>query len=75
MSMITLLSADELRLFIGNETTRAGVRMVLEALQRGHLNRRLVYVLVERLVVTLFPDNRFEQILPKLHSKSPRCHK
>jgi sorting nexin-13 len=64
---------DELRLFIGNETSRAGTELIFEALQNTNLNRRFLYVLLERLLITVFPKNRFDQILPKLHSKSPRC--
>lgn len=64
---------DELRLFIGNETTTQGISLVFEALLNPHLNRRFFYVLLERLLLTVFPKNRFNEILPKLHSKSPRC--
>jgi sorting nexin-13 len=64
---------DELRLFIGNETTRSGTLMVFETFQNPHLNRRFCYVLLERLLRTIFPENRFDRIFTKLHSKSPRC--
>lgn len=69
-----MLSAlpDELRLFIGAETTNTGVANVSEVLQNSRLNRRLVYVLFERLLTTTFPDNRFEKVFPQLHAKSPR---
>ncbi|VDK45957.1 unnamed protein product [Anisakis simplex] len=63
---------DELRLFIGAETTNLGISNISDALQNQRLNRRLLYVLFERLLVTVFPDNRFEKIFPQLHSKSPR---
>lgn len=69
-----MLSAlpDELKLFIGSTTTNIGITNISNALQNRHLNRRLCYVILERLLVTIFPNNRFERILPKLHSKSPR---
>jgi sorting nexin-13 len=63
---------DELRLFIGNETSRTGIELIFDALQNPHLNRRLTYVLLERLLSTVFPNNRFGRVLPLLHSKSPR---
>ncbi|KHN72809.1 Sorting nexin-13 [Toxocara canis] len=63
---------DELRLFIGADTTNMGISNISDALQNRRLNRRLLYVLFERLLVTVFPDNRFEKIFPQLHSKSPR---
>lgn len=63
---------DELRLFIGAETTNLGISTISGALQNRRLNRRLLYVFFERLLVTIFPDNRFEKIFPQLHSKSPR---
>uniref|UniRef100_A0A914C035 Sorting nexin-13 n=1 Tax=Acrobeloides nanus TaxID=290746 RepID=A0A914C035_9BILA len=69
-----MLSAlpDELKLFIGSTTTNIGITNMANALQNRHLNRRLCYVILERLLVTIFPNNRFDRILPKLHSKSPR---
>lgn len=63
---------DELRLFFGTETTNMGISNIVDALQNRRLNRRLLYVLFERLLITIFPDNRFEKIFPQLHSKSPR---
>ncbi|VDN32400.1 unnamed protein product [Gongylonema pulchrum] len=70
-----MLSAlpDELRLFIGTETTNVGIGNISEAFQNSRLNRRLLYVIFERLLVTTFPDNHFEKILPQLHAKSPRA--
>uniref|UniRef100_A0A915P4G9 Sorting nexin C-terminal domain-containing protein n=1 Tax=Meloidogyne floridensis TaxID=298350 RepID=A0A915P4G9_9BILA len=63
-----MLSAipDQLRLFIGIEN-------VSEALQNKHLNRRFWYLIFERLLTTIFPNNRFDRLLPQLHSKSPRA--
>ncbi|VDK75333.1 unnamed protein product [Litomosoides sigmodontis] len=69
-----MLSAlpDELRLFIGAETTNRGIANVSEVFQNSRLNRRLIYVIFERLLASFFPDNHFEKILPQLHAKSPR---
>ncbi|KAK6102843.1 PXA domain family protein [Brugia pahangi] len=69
-----MLSAlpDELRLFIGAETTNKGIANVSEVFQNSRLNRRLLYVIFERLLASFFPDNHFEKIFPQLHAKSPR---
>lgn len=77
LSRALLLGAlpDELRLFIGSETTLVGVTNVSEALQNERLNRRLLYVILERFLSTMFPENHFEKIFPLLHSKSPRSHR
>lgn len=63
---------QEIRIFIGDSTTTTGVTNVAEALNNPRLNRRLWYVIFERLLVTAFPNNRFNKILSSLHSKSPR---
>uniref|UniRef100_A0A0N5AAU0 Sorting nexin-13 n=1 Tax=Syphacia muris TaxID=451379 RepID=A0A0N5AAU0_9BILA len=77
LSRALLLGAlpDELRLFIGSSTTLTGITNVSEALQNRRMNRRLLYVLLERFLFTLFPENRFDKVFPLLHSKSPRAHR
>lgn len=69
-----MLSAlpDQLRLFIGSSTTINGINNISEALQNSQFNRRFWYVILERMLVNIFPNNRFEKILPMLHKKSPR---
>ncbi|KHJ85492.1 PX domain protein [Oesophagostomum dentatum] len=69
-----MLSAlpDELRLILGAETTYTGINTISSALQNKQLNRRLLYVLLERLLLTIFPNNRLDKIFARLHSKSPR---
>jgi sorting nexin-13 len=69
--MLTALP-DELRLFMGSRTTNIGITDISNALQNRHLNRRLMYVIFERLLVAIFPNSRFEKLLITLHSKSPR---
>uniref|UniRef100_A0A914N6X4 Sorting nexin-13 n=1 Tax=Meloidogyne incognita TaxID=6306 RepID=A0A914N6X4_MELIC len=49
------------------------IENVSEALQNKHLNRRFWYLIFERLLTTIFPNNRFDRLLPQLHSKSPRA--
>ena len=63
---------DDLKNFIGSETTRRGMLRIFEMLQNQTLNKRLFYVLLENLLLTLFPDNKFNEIFNKLHSQSPR---
>ena len=68
-----MVTVDELRLMIGSDASREGIQLMFDTLQNEHLNRRLVYVLLERLLSTVFPDNYFDTIWPRLHAKSPRC--
>ena len=37
--------------------------------QHPRLNKRLLYVLFEDLLDTLFPENKFKEILQMLHSR------
>ncbi|XP_012227771.1 sorting nexin-13-like isoform X2 [Linepithema humile] len=71
---IALLSclSDELKHIIGSETTRRGLLRVFELFQRPVLNRRLLYVLLEGIVETLFPRNNLVTTFKKLYSVSPR---
>lgn len=71
---IALLSclSDELKHIIGSETTRKGLLRVFELFQRPVLNRRLLYVLLEGIIETLFPQNNLVDIFRKLYSVSPR---
>lgn len=51
---------DEVKHVIGNETTREGVLRLFELFQNPVLNRRLVFVIVEELINTLFPESNLE---------------
>lgn len=70
-AMLCRLS-DELKHIIGSETTRRGIFLVFEMVQQRTLNRRLVYVLLEGFLETLFPDNKFPTIFRNFHSNSSR---
>uniref|UniRef100_A0AC34Q640 Sorting nexin 13 n=1 Tax=Panagrolaimus sp. JU765 TaxID=591449 RepID=A0AC34Q640_9BILA len=74
MARCLMLSAlpDQLRLFMGSTTTNTGISDISNALQSRHLNRRLVYVILERFLVAIFPNNHFEKLFILLHSRSPR---
>jgi sorting nexin-13 len=63
---------DELKHIIGSETTRRGLLCVFELFQHPVLNRRLLYVLLEGILETLFPQHNLSQIFRKLHSRSAR---
>ncbi|KAJ8952481.1 hypothetical protein NQ318_003276 [Aromia moschata] len=71
---VALLSclSDELKHIIGSETTRRGLLMVFDHFQRPILNRRLLYVLLEGVLCTLFPDKDMEKLFIKLYSKSKK---
>ncbi|CAI2352059.1 unnamed protein product [Caenorhabditis sp. 36 PRJEB53466] len=66
---------DELRIILGTNVSYKGINTISEAFQNKQLNRRLLYVLLERLLIKVFPSNRFEKIFAQLHSKSPRTKK
>jgi len=64
--------SDELRRVIGSETSRAGLSMLFEMLQYPALNKRLVIVILEGAIKTIFPDHLFDLVFQKLHSRSSR---
>lgn len=62
---------DDLRRIIGSDTTRRGMLCVFEMFQQQALNRRLVYVLMEGMLASLFPNNKFCELFRKWHATSP----
>ncbi|XP_062425183.1 sorting nexin-13 isoform X5 [Rhea pennata] len=66
---------DELKHIIGAETTRKGILRVFEMFQHSQLNKRMVYVFLERFLETLFPQNKFHELFNKLHSRSKQMQK
>ena len=64
--------SDEQRRMIGSETSRLGLQMLFNMLQYHALNKRLVIVILEGIIQTVFPEHKFETIFKKLHSKSSR---
>ncbi|KAM6959521.1 sorting nexin-13 isoform 3-T3 [Aplochiton taeniatus] len=66
---------DELKHIIGADTTRKGILRVFDMFQNQPMNRRLVYVLLEGFLETMFPQYKFPELFVKLHSRSPRMHK
>ncbi|XP_028146274.2 sorting nexin-13 isoform X1 [Diabrotica virgifera virgifera] len=69
IALISCLS-DELKHIIGSETTRRGLLTIFDLFQRPILNRRLLYVLLEGILSTLFPEKDMNKLFIKLYSKS-----
>jgi len=62
-----------LLLFLGSETSRAGLLVLFDMLQRPVLNRRLAIVTLEGVLATLFEEfPEFPDLFARLHAKSPR---
>ncbi|KAI6235511.1 PXA domain-containing protein [Aphelenchoides besseyi] len=70
-----MLSAvpTQIRFAFGETATIAAVVNVSDIIQHRTLSRRLFYVLIERLLVSMFPSNNFKDLFTVLHSKSPRA--
>lgn len=61
---------DDLKRILGSETSRTGLILVFSLFQHEVLNKRLVYVLLEGILVTLFP--KIDKLSARLHANSPR---
>lgn len=68
-ALLSCLS-DELKHIIGSETTRKGLLTVFDLIQRPVLNRRLMYVLIEGILGTIFPEKDLATLFCKLYAKS-----
>ncbi|CAL1526462.1 unnamed protein product [Lymnaea stagnalis] len=66
---------DEVRTLMGTDAVRKGVARVFQMFQHKTLNKRILYVVLEGVLVTLFPDNKFQTIFRTLHSRSTRVEK
>jgi len=71
MALLSCIS-DEIKHLIGSETTRQGVLRVFELFQDPVLNRRLVYVLLEALIDSLFQGQNIPEFFRKFHAGSSR---
>ncbi|KAK2144441.1 hypothetical protein LSH36_757g01003 [Paralvinella palmiformis] len=67
--------SDDIRRLVGTETTRQGVIRIFNMFQHRTLNKRLVYVILEGILETLFPDHKFPEVFRTIHSRSPRVKK
>lgn len=67
--------SDEVRALMGTESVRLGVARIFQMFQHKTLNKRLLYVILEGILIHLFPDNKFPALFRKLHSQSTRAEK
>ncbi|KAG1652092.1 Sorting nexin-13 [Nymphon striatum] len=67
--------SDELKHVIGSETFRKGIMCIFEMFQNKTLNKRLIYVLLEGVLATLFYSNNFKETFQKLHSHFQKIKK
>ena len=63
----------QLRFAFGSRATNEAINNLSQLIQNPNLNRRLVYVLLERVFIAIFPKNNVNELLLVLNSKSPRC--
>lgn len=63
---------DELKRIIGYETSFKGAMLIFNMFQYPALNRRLLLVLLESFLKTLFPNNKFPELIQKLHAQSSK---
>ncbi|CAL1282040.1 unnamed protein product [Larinioides sclopetarius] len=63
---------DELKHIIGYETSFKGAMLIFNMFQYPSLNRRLLLVLFESFLKTLYPNNQIPNLIKKLHSQSAR---
>ncbi|GFR95029.1 sorting nexin-13 [Elysia marginata] len=66
---------DEVRTLMGTDAVRKGVARIFQMFQYKTLNKRIVYVVLEGVLANLFPENKFQNLFRKLHSKSKRAEK
>ncbi|KAK3799540.1 hypothetical protein RRG08_052724 [Elysia crispata] len=66
---------DEVRTLMGTDAVRKGVARIFQMFQYKTLNKRIVYVVLEGVLSNLFPENKFQNLFRKLHSKSMRAEK
>ncbi|KAK3099553.1 hypothetical protein FSP39_006196, partial [Pinctada imbricata] len=64
--------SDDFRHLMGTETIKLGVFRIFDMFQHKCLNKRFVYVFLEGVITTLMPQNKFDELFCKLHSRSER---
>ncbi|XP_061179851.1 sorting nexin-13-like isoform X2 [Saccostrea echinata] len=67
--------SDDFRHLMGTETIRVGTSRMFDMFQHQTLNKRFVYVFLEGVIITLFPQNKFSELFQRLHSRSERVTK
>lgn len=66
---------DDLKRFIGNDTSKRGILRLYDLFQHQTLNKRLFFVLFEGVIKTVFPKNKLDEIFDKIYAHSPRITK
>ncbi|XP_005089469.1 sorting nexin-13 isoform X2 [Aplysia californica] len=66
---------DEVRTLMGTDAVRKGVARIFQMFQHKNLNKRVLYVVLEGVLATLFPENKFPALFRNLHSRSTRAEK
>ena len=61
-----------MRTMMGTDSIRQGTFTVFSMFQHKRLNKRFLFVFLEGVLQTLFPDNKFDQLFRKQHSRSQR---
>ncbi|KAG7307156.1 hypothetical protein JYU34_007303 [Plutella xylostella] len=74
VAKVTLLTAcsDDLRHIVGSDTARRGLLNVFDLFQSQEINRRIIFVFLECILLNLFPDNNIQDIFRRLYADSPR---
>lgn len=67
-----LCIVDDFRHLMGTDTIRIGTSRMFDMFQHQKLNKRFVYVFLEGVIITLFPQNKFPELFTRLHSQSDR---
>jgi len=63
---------EDLKRFIGRDTSKRGILRLFELFQHKELNKRLLYVILEGVIRTAFPNNKIDEVLTRIYSLSPR---
>ncbi|KAK7111008.1 hypothetical protein V1264_014794 [Littorina saxatilis] len=63
---------DEMRTMMGTDSIRLGTYRVFNMFQHKRLNKRFLFVFLEGVLETLFPENKFRSLFRKQHSRSQR---
>ena len=72
LSVLMMPLTDEMRTMMGTDSIRQGTFNVFNMFQHKQLNKRFLFVFLEGVLETLFPENKFDHLFRKQHSRSQR---
>lgn len=74
---VALLAAcsDDLKHIVGSDTARRGLLTMFDLFQTQEINRRLLFVLLESILINLFPDYKIQDLFKRVYTTSPRAAK